>query len=337
LHGNIKRLIGIIVILVLAAVSVNFSGNQYFIDMFILTLFWAFLAGGWNIAGGFSGQFSLGHAAFLGIGAYTSSILYLNYSLSPWVGMFLGGMVSAVLAAGFVLVCSRLKGHFFALATLALGQIAYTCAVQFRALTRGAEGFHIPFEPAVQNMIFAERAGYAYLILVLEVAILLFTYWVQQSKFGYSLYAIRENENSAMALGVNRLKMKAVSFALSAFWVSIGGSFYAQYILFIEPDSIMVLNMSVEMAVIAIIGGTGVFAGPLLGAGLLVPLGMTLRSAITTIAGLDVMIYGIVLILAVMFCPEGLFVMISEKVKGKRNTFSVRCRNQWQKEGGSWS
>jgi len=298
-------------------IAISLVGNKFLLDMVVLTCLWAFAAQAWNIAGGYSGQFSLGHCAFFGIGAYTSTILYSNTGLSPWVGMLIGGVIAAIVAAVYSGICNRLKGHFFALATLALGQIMYIASVQLTSVTKGSAGINIPFEQGFLNMIFSSRTTYAYIILTFVLLLTLFNYFMQKSKYGYFLYAIRDNERAAISLGVRGLRLKMVSFAVSAFFTAIAGTFYAQYILFIDPDSLLILFLAVQMAIIAIIGGTGSYLGPILGAVILIPLSMLLRAKINLVSGLDNLIYGFILMAVVLFLPDGLLPFIRRVFKSR--------------------
>lgn len=303
--------VGIIILaFVVLIIAVGLINNMFLLDIIILTCLWAFAAQAWNIAGGYSGQFSLGHCAFFGIGAYASTILYVNTGLSPWIGMLIGGLIAAVLAAFYSGICNRLEGHFFALATLGLGQILFIASIQLPSITKGSVGINIPFKESFVNMIFSDRTTYAFIILSFVLFLTLFTYFMQKSRYGYFLYAIRDNERAALSLGVKGHQLKIVSFAVSAFFTAIAGSFYAQYILYIDPDSIMVLSIAIQVAIIAIIGGTGSYVGPLLGAVILVPLSMILRAKMNFISGLDNLIYGLILMTVVIFLPDGLLPLI---------------------------
>lgn len=314
----------IILVFVVLLIAVSLIDNKFFLDMFVLTCLWAFAAQAWNITGGYSGQFSLGHCAFFGVGAYASTILYVNTGLTPWLGMLAGGLIAAVIAAAYSALCNKLKGHFFALATLALGQILYIASIQLTSITKGSVGINIPFQEGFANMIFSGRITYAYIILTFVLLITLFTYFMQKSRYGYFLYAIRDNERAALSLGVRGYQLKVASFAVSAFFTAIAGSFYAQYILYIDPDSIMVLSIAIQVAIIAIIGGIGSYVGPLLGAVILVPLSMLLRAKINFISGLDNLIYGVVLMIVVMFLPDGLLPLISRLFKKGAGRDSAR-------------
>ncbi|SHN81931.1 branched-chain amino acid ABC transporter permease [Desulfitobacterium chlororespirans] len=314
-----------IMILVFAALCLITGSikNMFLLDIIVMTCIWAFASQAWNIAGGYSGQFSLGHCGFFGIGAYASTILYMNFGLSPWIGLIIGGLLAGVLGGLYSGICNKLSGHFFSLATLAMGQILYIASIQLKSITKGSMGIIIPFQESMANMIFSNRATYGIIILIMLLFLTLFTYSMQKSRYGYFLYAIRDNERAALSLGVRGQQLKIASFAISAFFTAIAGSFYAQYILFIEPDSTMVMAVAVQIATIAIIGGTGTYVGPLLGASVLIPLSMVLRAQLNTISGLDTLIYGLVLIFVVIFLPDGLLPLIL-KIFKKRSQKEVK-------------
>ncbi len=282
------------------------SDNGFIRDMWVLVAMWGAAATAWNLIGGYAGGLSLGHAAFFGIGAYTSSLLYTNFSVSPWFGALAGGVLAMLSALVIGLITIRLRGPFFALATLAFAAILGIAATNLRSLTHGSEGMTIPYTPSLSNAIFASKLDYYYLALAMLAAYLALTWWIAGSRFGYYLVALRENEDAAQALGIDGLRLKLAATLLSAFMTALVGSFYAQYRLFFEP-SIFATSLSTQIALFAIIGGLGTVWGPLLGAAILVPLTNVLQSALgSSIPGIDAFVYGTVLILAILFVPSGL-------------------------------
>jgi branched-chain amino acid transport system permease protein len=270
-------------------------------------LFWAVLASAWNIAGGYAGQFSLGHAAFFGLGAYTSTLLYLKLGITPWLGLIAGGLVAAAFAAFIGALTLQLRGAFFALASIAFAEVLRISVVNLRTLTGGSEGQSIPFAPGLVNMMWPGRATSVLimsgaLILVVLVAVIL-----ERSRLGYALAAMREDEEAAESLGINTIRIKLISIALSAFLSAIAGTLYAFYILLIEPSTVLGIGFSIEIALVAIIGGMGTALGPLVGAILIVPLSEYLRAEFAgSLQGLHLVIYGLILMLMVMFLPYGL-------------------------------
>ena len=286
-------------------------------DLWVLVAMWGAAATAWNLIGGYAGGLSLGHAAFFGIGAYTSALLYTEYHVSPWLGALGGGILAMLSALAIGLITIRLRGPFFALATLAFAAILGIGATNLRGLTHGAEGISIQFTPSLANAIFDSKLSYYYIALAMLVAYMVLTWWIAGSRFGYYLVALRENEDAARALGIDGLRYKLAATLISAFMTALVGSFYAQYRLFFEP-SIFGSTLSTQIALFAIIGGLGTVWGPLLGALLLVPLTTLLQSTLgSSLPGIDQFVYGAVLILAILFVPNGLVSVLKRVALGR--------------------
>lgn len=281
--------------------------NEYYLDILFMTFFWASLAAAWNISGGYAGQFSLGHAAYVGIGAYSTALLYINFHVSPWIGMVVGGLFSALLALFIGVITVKVRGTFYTLITIAVAELLYISAIQLKELTHGSEGVSLPFRPGWVNMTFRERETYVVLALLFVVLIYFITKMMERRRIGYYLIAIRENEDAARALGVPVKEMKLLATVLSAFLTAVGGAIYAMYIMFIEPDSVLSFAFSIQPALMSIIGGLGTSLGPLIGSFVLSPLDMFLRESFSHINGLNLLIYGFLLVLFVLFWPEGLW------------------------------
>lgn len=290
--------------------------HPYYREIIALIFLWAAMAGAWNIVGGYAGKFSLGHAAFFGVGAYTSGLLYVRLGVSPWLGMF-AGMFLAVLLALFVgLVTLRLKGKFFALCTIALGQLVEIMAVYLRGVTGGSEGLLIPFNPGILNLTFESKLVWVYIFGGLMLLVYGISCWLETSALGYKLSALREDEDAAEALGVNTLWAKLASISISAALTALGGSLFAQYFLWLEPSFCVSLDLSVQFALYAIIGGTGTAIGPILGAALVTPLQIFLRSAFGTAAsGMSMLVYGLLLVVVVLFMPKGIAVEAGNRLR----------------------
>jgi branched-chain amino acid transport system permease protein len=281
-------------------------GDAYSLHFLWKILFWALVAAAWNIAGGYAGQFSLGHAAFFGIGAYTSTLLHLHLGLSPWLGMVAGGIAAALSATLLAMLTLRLQGPFFALASIAFAEVVRIAVVNWRSFTGGAEGISVRFTPGLENMMFASRASSVLILPGALAAIFLLTCALERSPFGHRLAAMRENEDAAESLGVDTKRLKVQSIALSAFLTALAGVFYTQYILLIDPSSVLSTGLSVEIALICIIGGMGTPIGPLVGAVLIVPLSEYLRAEFAGgLQGLYLLVYGALLIVMVIFMPLG--------------------------------
>ncbi|NEU30966.1 branched-chain amino acid ABC transporter permease [bacterium LRH843] len=280
--------------------------EKFFLDILVMTFLWAAVAGAWNITGGYAGQFSLGHAGFLGIGAYTSTILYLNFAISPWIGMLIGGLIATGFAYFISILCLRLKGPFYTLATIAFAELVFISTTQLRGLTEGAMGLSIPYEPSFTNLIFAETKTYAILTFVFMVVVYLISSYIKNSKTGYYLIAIREDADASQSLGINIKSLKTFGACISAFLTAVGGSLLASYLLFIEPENLLGLPISIKIAMIAIVGGMNSPAGPIIGSILLTPLEIFLRGYTTEVAGLHLFCFGLILILVVLYKPNGL-------------------------------
>ncbi|MFP5105653.1 branched-chain amino acid ABC transporter permease [Neobacillus sp. C211] len=292
--------------------------NKFYLNIFILILLYATIAGSWNILGGYGGQLSLGHAIFFGLGAYSSSLLYLKFGVSPWLGFIIAAVISIVVGVLIGWPAFRLKGTYFTLTTIAFAEVIRHLTLYFKNVTNGAIGVNIRFEPGLKNLIFREYSAYYFVVLVLFAISIAIAIWVDKTKVGYYLKAIREDEDGAETLGINVTKYKMIAMAISAGMTGVAGVFYAQYMLFFEPISVFNLNFSIEIALIAIIGGVGTVFGPVLGAFIIIPLNELLRSTFPSLSGMNYLIYGIVLILIVSFLPNGLLPIlkrIPEKLK----------------------
>ena len=303
-----SKIKGISAVFILAVFASAFVvGNPFYTDIVVTLFYYAALSLAWNLVGGYAGQFSLGHSAFFGVGAYTSTLLFLNLGLSPWIGMLAGGLLAALLALLVFTPCFRLKGFYFCLASIALAEVLRILAVYFRGLTKGGVGLLLPVKPAWQNFLFDSKYPYLVFALILMVVMIAITEWLGRSKLGYYLQAIREDESAARAVGVNVVRCKTVIMMISAFFTAISGTFYAQYMMFIDPEIVFSMHFSIQVALFAIIGGVGTLAGPMLGAFLLVPLDAVMKGWLGTLyAGLGFVVYGIILIVVVMLMPNGI-------------------------------
>jgi branched-chain amino acid transport system permease protein len=280
----------------------------YFLEILISVMLFGYLGAAWNILGGYAGQFSFGHAAFFGIGAYTSTLLFLRLGVTPWLGMLAGGVLAAAfgLAAGYLSFRYGLRGPYFALVTLAFAEMLRVIAVNTKAVGSSL-GLVIPSrEAAPWHFVFGSKLSYYYVILAMALAALWVTRRVERSKLGYALQAIRENEEAAEAAGVDALGMKLRAMAISSFMTALGGTFYAQYFAYIDPAITFGPSVSIQGLLQAIVGGAGTVLGPVLGAFVLTPVSELARAAMRGRAGVDVMVYGLILILVISFLPHGL-------------------------------
>jgi branched-chain amino acid transport system permease protein len=278
----------------------------YFLEILISVMLFGYLGAAWNILGGYAGQFSFGHAAFFGIGAYTSTLLFLRLGLSPWLGMLVGGALAAAfgLAAGYLSFRYGLRGPYFALVTLAFAEVARVLIASFE-YTGGGFGMLVPLSRGAANFQFADRRVF-YLIAWALVAIgCLIAWWLENSRFGAQLIAVRENEDGAQALGVNLVRTKVLAIMLSAAMAATVGVFYVQNFLFVDSHIAFGPAMSIEALLVAIIGGMGTVFGPLIGAVVLHALGEVAKQITGNAPGLNLVLYGLLLIVALRYLPHG--------------------------------
>jgi branched-chain amino acid transport system permease protein len=276
-------------------------------DIAVLTFLWAGLALAWNLAGGYAGLISFGHAAFFGIGAYASTILFVNVGLTPWIGIWIGGLIAAATGAILALICARLRGPFFILSTLAASEVVRIAALNWATLTGGPEGLSIPPVPGLASMVFASKGAYVVVMLVFLVAVFAFTKWLEGSRYGYYLFAVRDDADAASAAGVNPLLVRTVAMALSAGITGIGGSLFAQYFLYLDPTFVISPELSFQFALLAAVGGLGTAIGPVLGSFLITPMSELLRAYLgNQAAGLHLVIYSGLLIVVMLYFPGGI-------------------------------
>jgi len=288
-----------------ALVAVRLPQNLQ--DVIVLTFLWAGLALAWNIAGGYAGLISFGHAAFFGIGAYTSTILTAHLGVTPWIGLWIAGLLAAAAGAVLAMICARLRGPFFILSTLAAAEVVRIGALNWVTLTGGPEGLSILPTPGAANMVFASKTAYAVLMLVYLVVVYGVTKVVEGSRYGYYLLAVRDDEDAASAAGVNPLFMRTSAMALSAMLTGIGGTLFAQYFLYLDPTHVISPELSFQLALLPALGGLGTAIGPVLGSVVITPLSELLRSYLGhAAAGLHLAIYGGVLIAVMLHFPGGI-------------------------------
>ena len=279
----------------------------------IQILLFAYLSLCWNILGGYAGQLSFGHALFMAVGAYTSTVLLLRTGLSPWIGMIAGGILAALLGLfiGYLSFRYRIKGTHFALVTLAFTEVGRIVALNTEAVG-GAMGLYIPIQAnELWQLKFVDKSHYYYVMLAFLVLAMAVTAWIERSAIGHRLIAIRENEDAAQALGINLMRYKLFATALSAFLAALGGTLYAHYVTFIDPNTLLNMNMALEITIYAIVGGIGTLLGPLLGAAFLIPVAELVRTTFgQSYAGVHLVVYGAVLIAVILYAPDGFIGLI---------------------------
>lgn len=279
----------------------------------ILMALYGSIALSWNILGGMTGQMSLGHALFVGGGAYAATALYLNLGVNPWIGLLAATLFGGALGAalGYVVFRRKLSGVYFALVTLAVAEMALHVVSNIAALG-GANGLAIPARPDVANFQFTSKVGFCYAALTVLAIVCASILTISRSRLGYVFLSIRENERSAAALGIDVVQGKVIASAISGALAAMAGPIYANYVLFIDPESVLGIQLSIDALLFAFVGGLGSLFGPLLGAVVLVPLTEMLRTYLGgQLAGVHLVAYGMILILMMRLAPQGLSGLIS--------------------------
>lgn len=288
----------------------------YILRVACLILLFASLAQAWNIAAGLSGLISLGHAGFFGAGAYTSTVMLIRLHVSPWFGLLVAALVGATVAALISLPTMRLRGHYFALATLAFGEAMRVIANSWTSLTGGPVGLSVPFTaPSFTGMQFQSLRPYYYLMLgALLITGAVFE-TIRRGALGLRLRALRDHPQAAAALGVDTVRAKLTAAVISGALTAALGVLYAQFMFFFDPDTVFGLaGISVRAALIVIIGGIGTLAGPLVGALLIIPVEELTNAWLSaSVAGLSQLVFGVILIAVVLWQPRGLLALFDRR------------------------
>jgi branched-chain amino acid transport system permease protein len=285
----------------------------FFIHLMIMVLMWTVLGASWNILGGFTGQVSFGHATFLGAGAYTTMILYLKLGIAPWYGIPIGGLVAALIALPIGFICFRLRGPYFALSTLAVAEIIRLVALNWESFTNGPVGLLITTLPDVtfggSSIDWENKIPFYYIITVIALAAIVATYIMSRTRLGAYSLAIKEDIDSAEAIGINTVQARVGALSLSAFFAGVAGGFYAMYLRYIDPDAVFSIALSVEMVFIAVVGGLTTVAGPLIGAIVLVAFGEIFREIFLVHFKLvgHLIFYGLMMMIVIRYLPEGIW------------------------------
>lgn len=284
--------------------------GSYAITIFTLIFFYGFLGQAWNIVGGYAGQLSAGHAAYLGIGAYTAAVLSVEAGVTPWIGMFVGGALAAALGTivGFLGFRFGLRGFYFVLLTVAFAEICRIIVANVEAVG-GAIGYYISFTGNPRQFQFQDNRAYYYIALAFMLVATGLVAWLQGRRFGLYLAAIREDESASEALGVNTFKYKMLAMMLSSFLTGVGGTFYAFYLFSLNPNTVFGVPLSVEIIIRPIVGGAGTVLGPILGSFILSPLAELARHYFAQggWTGAHLIVYGALLIAVVLFLPDGAY------------------------------
>lgn len=297
--------LAVLVLLALPAVL-----NSYLVTVFIFIFFYGYLGQAWNIVGGYAGQLSVGHAAFVGVGAYVAAVLFQQFGVSPWLGLVAAGAVSAVLGAaiGFLGFRFGLRGFYFVLLTVAVAELCRVVANNVDAVG-GAVGYYITFTGNLRDFQFPDNRAHYYITLGLMLGATLLAWWLERRRLGIYWTAIREDEGAAEALGVNAFRVKLLAMVLSSFLTGVGGTFYAFYLMTIQPNAAFGIPLSVEIIIRPIVGGSGTVLGPVLGSFILSPLAELSRHYFASggWTGVHLIVYGALLVVVVLFLPEGAY------------------------------
>ena len=281
--------------------------TPFITNLFVLLFVFSALSIAWNIVGGYAGQLSLGHAVFYGIGGYTSTLLTQNFGITPWLGMIAGAAISAALAAVISYPTLRLRGPFFALATIAILEVVRLLVIHAESWTGGSSGISLPLNIGWKWIVFRDKINYVVIAFALFVAVLWISWLIRNARFGHYLIAIREREDAARAVGVRVVNMKVLAAVVSAALTSCVGTFHMTYLTFIDPASAFSLDLSIQIAMFALIGGLGTLSGPVFGTFLLLPVGEFARTWLSGLGnGVHGLIYGLILVAVVLAMPRGL-------------------------------
>jgi len=282
--------------------------DTQFQHLLIMLMLFATLSQAWNLIGGYAGQVSFGHAAFFGIGAYGAMAPLNHWGLTPWAGMLIGGLAAVLLALIIGVPVFRLRGHYFAISTFAIAEVLRELFLSWEWVD-GAFGLDAPvLDPGFYNFMFYKtKLPYHYTVLVFFVVMMFVAYRIERVRMGYYFRAIKQSLNAAEALGVNTSRYKLYAMLLSAFFTAICGSFYAQYILHIEPATVLSLDISIKIVLVTVLGGAGTLWGPLLGSAILIPLSEYTRIWLGgTGMGIDLIVLGALIVAICILEPKGI-------------------------------
>jgi branched-chain amino acid transport system permease protein len=295
--------------------------GPYALTIFVNILFFAYLGQAWNIVGGYAGQLSAGHAAFVGIGGYTAAVLAAETGLTPWLGMVVGGALAGALGAviGYLGFRFGLRGFYFVLLTVAFAEV---CRIVVNNWERvgGAVGFYITFTGNPWQLQFQDDRAWYYIALALLLLATAVVWTMERRRFGIYLTAIREDETASEALGVDTLRYKLLAMALSSFLTGLAGAFYAYRYSSLQPNAVFGIPLSVEIIIRPIVGGAGTLLGPIVGSFILTPLGELSRAWFGQGGwhGAHLIVYGVLLVAVVLFLPQGAVPYVTALARRKR-------------------
>lgn len=293
--------------------------DVYIQNMLVLTLMYAALSQSWNILSGYCGQISLGHALYFGIGAYATLLLFTKFGVLPWFGMIGGGVIAAAVAAAVGYPCFRLKGHYFVIATIVIAEAGLLLMLNWD-WAGAAMGIEVPVrgDSWAKFQFARSKLPYFYFALGLALVAWIVTWKIEDSRWGYWWRAVKDNAEAAESLGVVVFRSKMAAAAVSAFLTAVGGGFYAQFVSYIDPESVMSFQFSLLMALPAVLGGIGTLWGPAVGAAILIPITEVTRSyAGGTGKGFDLIVYGLLVMGIALGRPEGIVGAFAARKRAK--------------------
>jgi len=316
-HPPAFRIMGLVLVAALAVYPFIFTGT-FSHHVMIMIFLHALMAQSWNVIAGMSGQISLGQAVFFGLGAYASATMYIKWGITPWVGLIAGMAISALVAAAIGIPTLRLRGHYFAIATLIIG-ISFQIIFQRWEWIGAASGIWLPIErdaPWVSLQFHATKLPYYYLSFALCAIAFAAVWLLQRSRLGMRMLAVRDEPQTAQSLGIDVAWHKVIAFMISGAMMASAGTFFAQYVLVIDPDRVFNLELSVLALLMVVLGGTGTLWGPALGAAILVPLSEFTRTWFGGTGGtIDLFIYGVLILLICVYQPRGLLALVTDRLR----------------------
>jgi len=313
--------LSLIIVGIVALIFPLLVPSDYYRHLVIIALMWVVIGSAWNLLAGYTGQVSFGHAMFFGVGAYTAGILATKLQISAWWGMLLGGPAAMLFALFVGWVCFRLRGPYFALATLAGGEIIRLVATNWEGLTEGMVGILL-----IQS--FRSKVPYYYIALGLAALCIFVIHMVMRSKWGYYFVSIREDQDAAESLGINTTLYKNLSLLISAFFTGMAGAFYMNYMAFIDPHVVFSLHyISIMAILVGIVGGVATHMGPAVGAFIMVGVQETFRSALFGLAPKWVsqghaLVFGLIVIFVILFMANG---VVGDWAKIKKHVFRMKA------------
>jgi len=309
-----KRLYILLAFLLLILLILPLFLEKYTLGIFIMIFYYAYLGQSWNILTGYTGHISLGHALDIGIGAYTSTYLAITFGLTPWIGMIAGGLVAVAVALfkGFLGFRFGLRGVYFVILTISFAEITRLIVSHIEALG-SFSGIFLDFNPSFWNFQFRGNKPYYYISLGMMLASVGVVRVLELSRIGRLMVAIREDEEAAQAVGVNSFKYSMIALSISAFMTALAGTFYANYIFYLHPNSVFGMGLSIELILRPIIGGMGTALGPIVGSFILTPLSEMSRAYFSKggMEGLHLVLYGVLAIVVVLFMRKGILTYLA--------------------------